>query len=116
MWELEHLPAAHSPRNIKLRNACWAGARGNSPVRLSPGAASATDFAPSKILTPRTSVLCRELAPGLAATRAQGESTNSGAVISDPIETESPRLHILTLEIWSKLGAIQTDVALSSFL
>lgn len=109
------LAAARSPRSRKLRNEHWAGAHGNSPALPSPGAASAADYAPSEIL-PNIRIVQGTGTRAWVSQGALGVSTNSGAVTSDPTETVSPKVHIPTSEIWSELGGIETDVALSSFL
>lgn len=50
MWELEHLLATPSPRNRTLRNHVGQEPVGTRPELPSPGAASATDDAPSESL------------------------------------------------------------------
>lgn len=72
----------------------------------SPGAAAATDFAPSEMLAEHLHRSGNWHPPGLAAAGAPGESPDSGAVTSDHAMTLSPKVHVLTLEIWSKLGRI----------
>ena len=50
VWELEHLLAALSPRNSRLRNHVGQEPVGTRPALASPGAASAADYAPSESL------------------------------------------------------------------
>lgn len=110
VWELEHLLAALSPRNSRLRNHVGQEPVGTRPALASPGAASAADYAPSESLVEQNICIVQRnwCQGGPAATRALWESTSPGAVTYDPTETvsPSPRVHILTLEIWSELGEI----------
>lgn len=94
-----------SPRNISSGTSVGQEPVGTRPALPSLGAASATDFALSKILAGH--LYCSgNWRRGWLPQGAPRESTNSGAVTSDPTESVSPKVHILTLEIWSKLGGI----------
>lgn len=105
MWELERLLAAPVPGTLNSGTRVGQEPVGTSLVLSSLGAASATDFAPSEILAEHLYHAGNWRRSWLPQ-GAPGESTSSGAVTSDPTETVSPRVHILTLEIWSELGEI----------
>lgn len=115
VWELELLPATPSPRNRKLRNMRWAGARGNCPALPTPEAAA--DQPPSEILAQprwwwqRTGRGHLGLSPG-----AHHKSPRSGVATSNPVGTVCPLGPHPDPGNLERVRGIWPDAALSSFL
>lgn len=91
VWELEHLLAIPSPRNRKLRKHVGQEPVGTRPALPSPGAPSATDYAPSESFAEQNICIAQGTGAG-AARLPQGLGGSPPVLGLSPLTPRRPCL------------------------